>query len=68
MIHKTIDLYGSDMSTAKGERFLTSGASGATSQGRNTTKMITEVTGQSLKGTKMITGLKRVNPLRLIKR
>ena len=68
LIHEAIDLYSPEMKTAKGERFLTKGAISETTQGRKTTQMITDKTGQKLRGAKVITRLNQVNPVNWIKR
>lgn len=68
MIDEAIGLYEPSMKTAKGEKWLMEGGTGFTTQGRKTAKMITEKTGQTLKGSKLKTGLLRVNPLQYIKR
>jgi hypothetical protein len=68
MIHEAINLYGPEMKTAKGEKFLTEGTMSKTTQGRKTSKMITEKTGQGLMGAKAWTKVRKVNPLTWIKR
>jgi len=67
-ISKAIDLYASPIETAKGERWLMKGPIGETVQARKTAQLITDKTGQTLKGAKLRTGLKRMNPLMLLKR
>lgn len=68
LINSAVDLHGSEMKTARGERFLTQGALSETTQGRKTAKLITEKTGQKLRGAKGLTKIEQVNPLHWIKR
>jgi hypothetical protein len=68
LLHEAIDLYAPKMKTAKGERFLMGGAINKTTQARKTAKLITEKTGQTLKGAKAWTKISDINPLNLIRK
>jgi hypothetical protein len=68
IVHEAIDLYAPEMKTAKGERWLMGGAINKTTQARKTAQIITEKTGQNLRGAKGWTKLNDVNPLNLIRR
>ena len=68
LIHEAIDLYGPEMKTAKGERWLTEGAIRTTTQGRKTAEMIKETTKQELEGAKWYSRRKIINPLSYIRR
>jgi len=66
LIHESINLYGPEMKTARGEKWLMEGPIGATTQGRKTAQMITKTTGQALRGAKTMSTINRVPVLKYI--
>lgn len=62
-IDKSIDIWGSNIETGKGEKFLTRGI-GETRESRRIGQTITKRTGQTLKGAKLLSTLKNLPIIR----